>query len=127
MDPVLSILKSEVGNGVRRKLRELPDKPLIRCEKCTKSPEDIGENIKFMQCSICKAKLDFSVYYCSQYVFVTLSSPSFPHLALKSHSACQREDWREHKKICGKQKSTKQLRGGNSRLGNKSVLEAQHL
>jgi hypothetical protein len=30
---------------------------------------------------------------------------------LKSHSACQKEDWRKHKKICGKQKSTKQLAG----------------
>jgi hypothetical protein len=49
-------------------LREMRDKPLIRCEQCTKSPEDIGENIKFMVCSICRAKLDFAVYYCSQYV-----------------------------------------------------------
>jgi hypothetical protein len=33
------------------------------------------------------------------------------HLALESYRACQKEDWREHKKICGKQKSSKQLVG----------------
>jgi hypothetical protein len=66
MDPIISILKSDVGNAVGHLLRQMPDKPLVCCEKCTKSPKDIGENTKFMLCSICKAKLDFAVHYCSQ-------------------------------------------------------------
>jgi Zn finger protein HypA/HybF involved in hydrogenase expression len=41
-------------------------KPQIRCENCTKTPEEIGGNPKFMLCSNCKSKLDFVVYYCSQ-------------------------------------------------------------
>jgi hypothetical protein len=42
------------------------DKPLIRCESCTKTPEEIGGNPKFMVCSNCKFKLGFVVYYCSR-------------------------------------------------------------
>jgi hypothetical protein len=68
MDPVLSILKSEFGRGVGTLFRMKRDKPLMRCERCTKCPEDIGEDVKFMMCSVCKKKLDFAVYYCSQYV-----------------------------------------------------------
>ena len=42
------------------------DKPLIRCEGCTKTPEDIGGNARFLICSNCRSKLDFVVYYCSK-------------------------------------------------------------
>jgi hypothetical protein len=42
------------------------DKPLIRCENCTKTPEEIGGNAKFMVCSKCKSKLNFFIHYCSQ-------------------------------------------------------------
>ena len=107
MDPVLSILRSDIGNSVGRLVHGIRDKPLIRCEKCTKTPEEIGENIKFRLCSICKAKLDFAVYYCSQYV----SLHDFSSLQLKWRRECQKADWREHKKICGKQQSTKSLPG----------------
>lgn len=47
---------------------ELRVKPIIRCENCTKSPEEIGGNTVFMVCGACKNKLNFIVHYCSQYV-----------------------------------------------------------
>ena len=42
------------------------DKPIIRCENCTKTPEEVEGNAKFMVCSKCKTQLDFVVHYCSQ-------------------------------------------------------------
>jgi hypothetical protein len=42
------------------------DKPLIRCENCTKTAQEIGGNPKFMVCSNCRSKLDFVVHYCSK-------------------------------------------------------------
>ena len=42
------------------------DKALVRCQSCTKTPEEIGGNPKFMVCGICKTKLDFAVHYCSR-------------------------------------------------------------
>ncbi|KAG2075628.1 hypothetical protein BDR04DRAFT_1149975 [Suillus decipiens] len=69
----------------------LRDKPIIRCENCTKTPEDIGQGVCFMVCSVCKAKLKFEVHYCSQ--------------------SCQKEHWSVHKKACGKKKVTRGLSG----------------
>ncbi|KIJ60381.1 hypothetical protein HYDPIDRAFT_32346 [Hydnomerulius pinastri MD-312] len=69
----------------------LRDKPLIRCENCEKTPEEIGPNACFMVCSTCKVKLNFSVHYCSQ--------------------NCQSADWKTHKRSCGKKKVTKGLPG----------------
>ncbi|KAG1781754.1 hypothetical protein EV702DRAFT_962634 [Suillus placidus] len=69
----------------------LRDKPLVRCENCTKTPEDIGQGVRFMVCSTCKTKLKFEVHYCSQF--------------------CQNEDWPVHKKACGKKKVSKGLSG----------------
>lgn len=67
------------------------DKPLIRCENCTKTPEDIGQGVRFMVCSVCKAKLNFEVHYCSQ--------------------SCQKQDWSLHKQACGKKPVSKGLSG----------------
>ncbi|KAG1734023.1 uncharacterized protein EDB91DRAFT_1084174 [Suillus paluster] len=67
------------------------DKPCIRCENCTKTPEDIGQGVRFMVCGTCKGKLNFEVHYCSQ--------------------SCQKEDWPVHKKACGKKKVSKGLSG----------------
>ncbi|KAG2110270.1 uncharacterized protein F5147DRAFT_689867 [Suillus discolor] len=69
----------------------LRDKPLVRCENCTKTPEDIGQGVRFMVCSTCKSKLKFEVHYCSQ--------------------SCQNEDWPVHKKACGKKEVSKGLSG----------------
>ncbi|KIJ60380.1 hypothetical protein HYDPIDRAFT_32345 [Hydnomerulius pinastri MD-312] len=69
----------------------LRDKPLTRCENCTKTPEEIGPNARFMVCSTCKSKLDFTVRYCSQ--------------------ECQKADWKTHKRNCGKKKVSKGLPG----------------
>ncbi|KAG1812941.1 uncharacterized protein BJ212DRAFT_1578623 [Suillus subaureus] len=69
----------------------LRDKPLIRCENCTKTPEDIGQGVCFMVCSVCKTKLKFEVHYCSQ--------------------SCQKDHWSVHKKACGKKKVTRGLSG----------------
>jgi hypothetical protein len=43
-------------------------KPPIRCENCTKRPEDVEGNPNFMACGACKQKLDFIIHYCSKYV-----------------------------------------------------------
>jgi len=67
------------------------DKPLIRCQNCTKTREEIGGKPKFMVCGTCKYKLEFVVHYCSR--------------------ACQKADWPSHKKHCGKEKVAKKLRG----------------
>ena len=56
------------SRGAAEALSRMREKPLVRCENCTKSPEELGRNQKFMVCSICKSKLDFVVHYCSQYV-----------------------------------------------------------
>ncbi|KAG1812917.1 uncharacterized protein BJ212DRAFT_439583 [Suillus subaureus] len=74
--------------GVKTTLR---DKPLIRCENCTKTPEDIGQGVRFMVCSVCKTKLKFEVHYCSQ--------------------SCQKQDWSLHKQACGKKPVSKGLSG----------------
>jgi hypothetical protein len=68
MDPVIDILKSSgvFASSLGKTLKGMAEKPLIRCENCIKSPEDIGGDIKFMLCSTCKAKLDFAVHYCSK-------------------------------------------------------------
>ena len=42
------------------------DKPIIRCENCTKTPKEVGGKAKFMVCSKCRTQLDFVVHYCSQ-------------------------------------------------------------
>ncbi|KAG1850866.1 hypothetical protein F4604DRAFT_1959255 [Suillus subluteus] len=55
------------------------------------TPEDIGQGVRFMVCSVCKTKLKFEVHYCSQ--------------------ACQKQDWSLHKQACGKKPVSKGLRG----------------
>lgn len=73
MKGVLHVMENTEGY-VARSLAQvktsLRDKPLIRCENCTKTPEDIGQGVRFMVCSVCKAKLKFEVHYCSQWVVV---------------------------------------------------------
>jgi hypothetical protein len=66
MDPVVNFMKSSpLARAWSKAVSGMRDKPIIRCENCTKSPEEIGHNVKFMQCSVCKSKLDFAVHYCS--------------------------------------------------------------
>jgi hypothetical protein len=68
MDPVTDFMKAQgpFATAWGRTLAGVRDKPVVRCEHCTKSPEEIGRDVKFMQCSVCKSKLDFPVHYCSQ-------------------------------------------------------------
>ncbi|OAX33989.1 hypothetical protein K503DRAFT_725099 [Rhizopogon vinicolor AM-OR11-026] len=70
---------------------ELRDKPLIRCENCTKIQEEIEQAARFMVCGTCKSKLAFEVHYCSR--------------------TCQKQDWPVHKRACGKNKVSKGLSG----------------
>ncbi|KAG1774140.1 hypothetical protein EV702DRAFT_1180918 [Suillus placidus] len=94
MKGVLHIMENTEGY-VARSLAQAKstfrDKPLIRCENCTKTPEDIGQGVRFMVCSVCKTKLNFEVHYCSQ--------------------SCQKQDWSLHKKACVKKPVSKGLRG----------------
>ena len=68
MDPVTDFVDSDqiFARAWSKTVSSIRDKPLIRCENCTKSPEEIGRNVKFMLCSSCKSKLDFVIHYCSQ-------------------------------------------------------------
>lgn len=68
MDPVKDFIKKRgpFARGMSKALADLREKPIIRCENCTKSPEEIGREVRFMMCSCCKSKLDFAVHYCSQ-------------------------------------------------------------
>ncbi|KAF9459185.1 hypothetical protein BDZ94DRAFT_1057108 [Collybia nuda] len=65
------------------------DKPVIRCQSCTSTQQESGP--VYMLCSTCKSKLNFTIHYCSV--------------------RCQREDWRDHKRYCGKEKIAKNLPG----------------
>jgi hypothetical protein len=75
IDPVLNMMKDD-GTGFNpfnanvwaKTLADIREKPLIRCENCGKTSEDVEGDVKFMVCSKCKAKLNFSVHYCSQSV-----------------------------------------------------------
>ncbi|RDB20658.1 hypothetical protein Hypma_012229 [Hypsizygus marmoreus] len=93
MNPVVEMIDTEpiFARGIGKALANVRSKPLIRCENCTKSPDMIEGSPKFMMCSVCKSKLDFVVHYCSL--------------------TCQKDDWRNHKKHCGRQKVSKKLRG----------------
>jgi hypothetical protein len=68
MDPVMNII--EQGGIFIRSLPNLVagmrDKPIIRCQNCTKSPKEIGGGVKFMVCGACRSNLKFSVHYCSK-------------------------------------------------------------
>jgi len=68
MDPVINMMKSRgsFASSWAKTLSLVRDKPLIRCEKCTKSTEEIGGAIMIKVCSNCKKKLNFAVHYCSQ-------------------------------------------------------------
>ena len=68
MDKVTDVIKADqnMALGWAKILSSKRDKPLIRCENCTKMPEEIDGNPKFMVCSNCMSKLDFVVHYCSQ-------------------------------------------------------------
>jgi hypothetical protein len=70
MDPVKELMDSDgaFAHAHSRTMAMLSHKPVIRCENCTKRPEDIDGNPKFMVCSACKLKLDFVIHYCSPYV-----------------------------------------------------------
>ncbi|KAG1779881.1 hypothetical protein EV702DRAFT_1178145 [Suillus placidus] len=94
MKEVLHVMENTEGY-VARSLAQVKstfrDKPLIRCENCTKTPEDIGQGVRFMACSVCKTKLNFKVHYCSR--------------------SCQKQDWSLHKEACGKKPVSKGLSG----------------
>lgn len=94
MKDVLNIVENTgayFANSLAQAKSSLRDKPLSRCENCTKTPEDIGQGVRFMVCSTCRLKLKFEVHYCSQF--------------------CQNEDWPVHKKACGKKKVSTGLSG----------------
>jgi hypothetical protein len=111
MNPVTEMMKSDplFASGISKTLADVRDKPIVRCENCTKTPEEIDSG-KFMVCSSCKSKLDFIIHYCSQ--FVNYCSVCLRYSLLTAFSrTCQKEDWANHKKYCGRRKNSKQLSG----------------
>jgi hypothetical protein len=70
MNPVKTLMKEQpvFARAWGKALASKREKPLIRCENCTKTPEDIRDVIQCMLCSVCKTKLQFKVHYCSAYV-----------------------------------------------------------
>ena len=68
MDKATDVLKvdGDFALGWAKALSSKRDKPLIRCQNCTKTPQEIDGNPKFMVCSICKSELGFVVHYCSR-------------------------------------------------------------
>lgn len=114
MDPIKTLMQEQpaYATALGSVLSTIAEKPLIRCENCTKTPEEIGGDIHFMLCSVCNTKLQFKVHYCSVYVFPA----NLPHdLVLTMHLIslrdCQKKDWPTHKKHCGKQQVSKKLKG----------------
>ncbi|KAG1737183.1 hypothetical protein EDB19DRAFT_1637176 [Suillus lakei] len=94
MKNVLHVMENTeeyITRSVAQLKTTLRDKPLIRCENCTKTPEDIGQGVRFMVCSVCKTKHNFKVHYCSQ--------------------SCQKQDWSLHRRACGKKPVSKGLSG----------------
>ena len=59
-------LNRPMESQILKIVSELRECPLLRCENCTKSQEEL-KNRSFMICSACKSKLDFLVHYCSSY------------------------------------------------------------
>ncbi|KAH7920540.1 hypothetical protein BV22DRAFT_1039735 [Leucogyrophana mollusca] len=80
-----------VAESAALAIKSRPEKPLIRCEGCEKSAEELEPDTRFMVCSTCKAKLNFSLHYCSQ--------------------KCQKDDWCMHRMHCGKKAVSKCLPG----------------
>jgi predicted amidophosphoribosyltransferase len=68
MDPVIAFMnmKGSFARSWSKTLSSTRDQPIMHCENCTKSTEEIGRDVKFMLCSVCKLKLDFVMHYCSQ-------------------------------------------------------------
>ncbi|KAG1907964.1 uncharacterized protein F5891DRAFT_938647 [Suillus fuscotomentosus] len=62
---VMENTKGYVARAIAQVKTIFRDKPLVRCENCTKTPEEIGQGVRFMVCSVCKAKLNFEIHYCS--------------------------------------------------------------
>jgi hypothetical protein len=73
MNPAIELMKSDgtFAHHHSRALAMMNHKPIIRCENCTKQPDDLEGNPKFMVCSACKLKLDFIIHYCSPYVYLS--------------------------------------------------------
>ncbi|KAH7912342.1 hypothetical protein BJ138DRAFT_1083873 [Hygrophoropsis aurantiaca] len=90
---ILNVMEQDlsIADGFAHALKTKRDKPIIRCENCEKSASELGSDARFMVCSTCKAKLKFSLHYCSQ--------------------KCQTEDWKRHKVNCGKKAISKRLPG----------------
>ena len=74
------------------------NKPISCYKNCTKSPKEIGLNMKFMLCSVCKMKLDFIVHFCSSWASLLYELRHTEHIQMLSRT-CQKQDWAKHKKV----------------------------
>ncbi|TFK40672.1 hypothetical protein BDQ12DRAFT_733877 [Crucibulum laeve] len=82
---VVKDLKKKVGKEavkvIDREWKDSKKETVKFCERCLKS--EGPETELFKQCSRCANEVQRKVFYCS--------------------AECQREDWKQHKKICGKE------------------------
>ena len=95
------------------------DKPLIRCQNCTKTPEEVGKNANFMVCSNCKSKLNFLIHYCSKYVCLVLSCLEVWILPCISPGRARRRTGTRTRNIAGRRKLRRgSLAPSTTRTGN---------
>ncbi|KAH7920637.1 hypothetical protein BV22DRAFT_1020841 [Leucogyrophana mollusca] len=104
--PIVDAMESCRGSGLAdgwpHIIENLRDKPIIRCENCEKSAEELGTGVRFMVCAICKTKMNLNIHYCSkQAPFRSICRP-VTHVFARN---CQKEDWKRHKAHCGKEGS----------------------
>ncbi|EIW87301.1 hypothetical protein CONPUDRAFT_149330 [Coniophora puteana RWD-64-598 SS2] len=73
--------------GIMSAKKTSKNKDLLICEHCERSPDEIGDDVRFLVCGVCKRKLNFECFYCSK--------------------ECQKSNGRQHKSHCGKEKVSK--------------------
>ena len=129
MDRVNKMMDTDasVASTFARTLSSVRDKPLVHCQNCTKTLEEVGEHIKFMVCSSCKLKLDFVLHHCSPCVAFLAHFQSRCGFSPAHTTVCSRAIWHNHRKHCGKETVAKRLPGIiHDPFGKYAVPETMH-
>jgi hypothetical protein len=80
MKPITDFVTTDgsFASSLSKAKSSMRTKPDIRCENCTKTQDDAGIENKFMLCSVCKSKLNFTVHYCSALVTMSFALLDLP-------------------------------------------------